>query len=440
MKFEEIKKDFPLKSYVVYKLNASAQELGETQILPLLAENIGLCALKTQIAKCKTCGKEHFNNTRYCNKRLCPICARRRSLHYLSILLPEFEKLMLNGYVLNFLTLTIKDNENLEYALNGLQNAWRYMSHDDKFSRNIFNCMFSGGVRNIEIKKGEYSNLWHPHMHILLVKKNTNKDYYLIKSLWENATEKVFNSNTKVGSVHIESIKLDNGNRFKGCFKARQDKTGNYIIDYELKMALLKAVCETVKYITKFDFGEYTAGDIYNLVDQSKGSRFLNCFGLLYGIQKEVDQELDVCETDLKTKICKFCGCSQFELETVLTENLGSLEDFEEINVALNEDMKLSKTGYVLLNNNLTINDMYSGAVYEERLYRVALTQKYAYVYYDKGYYILEYKHRFYSKYEDCWTIKKEKYKISREMIKDFKEIMEDTTKLFKWEMLNNKK
>ena len=337
MKYSEIKENYPMKKYVAYKLKSAVtyfQEKGYSNYyysdLKKMSTEIAECSSHQSVKICKECGSRFCDHTRqsYCLNRLCPVCARRRSLKYISLLLPVFEDLMQKGYIINFLTLTIKDTDKLSTGLDLLTSSWRQMTHEDKFSRAIFRRLFEGGIRNIEVKIGENSKQWHPHMHLLVVKKSFSRDYEYIKSLWEKATKQVAKTNKKVGSVHIECIKTTSGTKYQG-FKANKTSAGEYVISNDIKQALLKAVCETVKYITKFNFEDYSYDDINELIVETKNKRFMNAFGNLYGLQKDFNNDCeDINEDEVKKEICTHCGCTEFYLDTCLTESTDYLEEF----------------------------------------------------------------------------------------------------------------
>ena len=340
MKYTDIKEQMPQKRYVAYKLKNAVSYFESLNYrkdlykdLKKLSNEIAVCTTRAGVLICKGCSTKYFDRSRqsYCQNRLCPVCARRRSLKYMKLLLPVFEDLLSKGYVINFLTLTIKDTEVLNKGLKLLNDSWREMTHEDKFLSNLFKKLFVGGLRNIEVKKGEYSKLWHPHMHILVVKKDYSRDYDYIKSLWEHATSKVAKTKQKVGSVHIEAIKTESGSVYKG-FKSTKLKDGTRVVSNELKQALLKAVAELVKYITKFNFEDYSNEDINELIYSTKNKRFMNAFGILYNLQKEIEkdcEDIDEDEETMKEHICKHCGCTEFYLDSVLTESVDTLEEFE---------------------------------------------------------------------------------------------------------------
>lgn len=337
MKYSDIKENYPMKKYVVYKLENALTYFKEKgcymdnyKDLRKTQYEINGCSIFQGVKVCKQCGSRYCDHEKqhFCLNRLCPICARRRSLKYIALLIPVFEELMQKGYIINFLTLTIKDTEKLSTGLNLLNKSWRVMTHEDKFSRSIFKRLFDGGIRNVEVKIGENSKQWHPHMHLLVVKKNFSKDYDYIKSLWEKATRQVAKTNKKIGSVHIECIKTPAGTKYQG-FKANKTQNGEYVISNDMKQALLKAVCETVKYITKFNFEDYSYEDINELIVETKNKRFMNAFGLLFNLQKYFDTDCEeINEDEVKKEICSHCGCTEFYFESCLVETTDSLEEF----------------------------------------------------------------------------------------------------------------
>lgn len=306
MAYKDIQENAPIRNYVSVNLFNSINELEGQQLNLYHLEHaynlINNCAKKVYIDKCLDCGTRYFDKADYCNHKLCPICARLRATKQMAYLLPTYEGFLKAGKRICFMTLTIKDTENLEEGLNLLEGAWEYMTSDDAFSRYHFKKMFAGGIRAVEIKKGKNSKLWHPHMHLLVIKDYFSKDFDKLRGLWEIACQHVTGTKGKIGSVDIRGVK----NKYNIQSSEINDTT-----------SIMHAVVECVKYITKFDFRDYTAKDMLDLCNAVYSRRTLNAFGLLYGIRSKLELKNGDDLVELKEMVCQRCGGRDFDLEVV---------------------------------------------------------------------------------------------------------------------------
>lgn len=305
MAWKDIVELDPLRKYVACKLYNAIDELRfsskDLSQLKRTHFKVNTCASMINIAKCRECGSESFDGAMYCKNKLCPVCAKMRERKYLSILKRPLERFCLDGlHKINFLTLTIKDTNNLKYGVDLLKNAWRYMTHQDAFSKYHFDKMFIGGLYSIEIKKGANSKLWHPHMHLLLLKRHFSKDFDRLKGLWENALSHVSGTNEKLGSVFIEGVYNEKG------------KLSSNIND---SAGIQHAVIECVKYVTKFNFDDYSSSELLELCNVLKNNRLFSTFGCLRNLEALcLDDDY---QPEIQELICPECGYDEFDFETV---------------------------------------------------------------------------------------------------------------------------
>lgn len=273
-----------------------------------LADKIAICGQYSQFATCTSCGTRYYVGTGgYCNSRYCGVCSKRRALAWLAKLMPLFQDFRERGYLIFFLNLTIKDQESLKVGLDALNNAWRDMTNSDKFSRKRFRQLSNGGVKSIEVKLGAGSGIWHPHIHAITIVKSDKpvKQYEEYKELWERATCGALHTQKKVGSVFIHGI--------------RDKKTND-----TSNIALMRGVVETFKYICKFDWLDLPKEAIKELVEVVKGKRLISAWGELYGLSKQVEELLNESTEQLKHFVCEVCGCTECDIDNLLTENQNS--------------------------------------------------------------------------------------------------------------------
>lgn len=270
-----------------------------------LANNIKDCGDFSRIATCSYCGTKYYAGSSYCRSRFCAVCSRMRAMAWLSKLVPLLEKYKSEGYQVFMLNLTVKNHSDLKYVLEKLNKSWRIMTHDDKRCRKTFRHLNDGGVRSIEIKLGENSSLWHPHIHsIVLLKTDCNvRQYDDYREIWEYCSSLAFETISKVGSIDIRGLK-------------------GYDDD------IINAVIETFKYMTKFDWLRIDNDKLLEFINVSKNKRFISSWGVLYGINKQVEELLNkTTEEELKEHTCVVCGCSEFELESILTDMIVGKKD-----------------------------------------------------------------------------------------------------------------
>lgn len=291
-----------------------------------VSDKVYNCHKVVETATCKHDGAKHFVKTMCCDFRYCPICARKRYLRYLSFLYPIFEKLVKDGKYVCMLNLTIKNTKSLKEGREKIFDAWREMTNTNKLNARLFKFHITGGLKSFEATYNMKDKTWHPHFHILIVKEKFSKDFELLKTLWEQACQKVFNTTEKVGSIYIESI------------KDKHNKNIGYMQD---NSSILNGILECIKYVTKLcvkdDNGKvksifelYDNSQLIELIDDLKGIRVLSTFGCLYGYQKQLGEiKSDWDDYKLKKHVCRVCNCSDFYYETELLSKVDNLLMFK---------------------------------------------------------------------------------------------------------------
>lgn len=246
-------------------------------------ENMELCGQFINSIDCKCCHAKHFAGFKKCKSRWCSNCNHLRSLLWMAKLYPVLFKWVDDGNNVFKVGFTVKDTDSVREGLDLIETSWRGMTHDDKNFRKYWKGRFVGGIRSLEVKIGRHSKQWHPHLHCLLLTDGTfHRDYNYLKDNWEYHTNKFYSlvlrdKTEKIGSVYLKG--LDS-----------QD--------------LMKELAEAIKYLTKFDDcveyiakskvvngGEYP-NRLVELVFELKGKRAINTWGILRGLNKEVEKVL----------------------------------------------------------------------------------------------------------------------------------------------------
>lgn len=302
-----------------YKKFKSLHQINNKLIAPTF-EKAGLTAEAWKIQscgdfihtiKCDHCGTQHFKGFSRCKSRYCAICNKAKSMLWLAKLYPYLKSWVDSGNYIVFVNYTIRDREKLTQGLEVLQDAWRYMTHDHKQTRKEFKKRYVGGVKSLEVKIGENSGKWHPHLHTMVLKREyTKDDYDFLAPAWAKSVEYAgggkYGTDEQEGLVYLEAF---------GAYNKRRDRKKPY------EERLLKSIMEVVKYMTKFDYVNDTTEHLEQMYFGLKGIRQLSTWGVLYKIPREVEQELDSMTDDqIKQFVCQICGCTEGTFDKLYKE------------------------------------------------------------------------------------------------------------------------
>ena len=106
----------------------------------------------------------------FCRKHLlCPLCAIRRGAKALGAYLTRYEAISLTAAHLRpfMVTLTVKDGPDLEERFKHLHKAQRELWKRKQRGRGSVLDLVEGAVWSYEVKRGQGSGLWHPHLHMI---------------------------------------------------------------------------------------------------------------------------------------------------------------------------------------------------------------------------------------------------------------------------------
>lgn len=130
------------------------------------AEKLCMCA-GTLIYSPVIGGGKRLTNAYFCQLPLCPICMWRRSekIHGQTYKIINHLEESGKNYKYIFLTLTVKTipGEELNGALDGIQEAWKRM-----INRAAFKKMSRGWIKTLEISYNYKTEEFHPHLHVII--------------------------------------------------------------------------------------------------------------------------------------------------------------------------------------------------------------------------------------------------------------------------------
>ena len=192
---------------------------------------------------------------------LCPMCAIRRGAKALSAYLQRFEALKLSNQHLRawMVTLTVKDGSDLEERYKHLHKSQRELWKRKHRGRGSVFDGVAGAVWSYEVKRGEGSGLWHPHLHMVVLSEHA-PDKFSLSSEWENIT-----GDSKIVDVRLIS---------------QDDLASGFV--------------EVFKYAVKFS--DQPEADTVSAYQVLKGRRLLDCSGVFRGVvipESLLDEPLD---------------------------------------------------------------------------------------------------------------------------------------------------
>ena len=126
-----------------------------------------------------------------CRKHLlCPLCAIRRGSKFLAAYLSKWEVIKAQNPALNayLVTLTVKDGEDLKERFQHLHKGQRELwmrKHRGRTSSPLIGVV--GAVWSYEIKRGQNSGLWHPHLHMIALAESMPDQVELSRE-WHSIT------------------------------------------------------------------------------------------------------------------------------------------------------------------------------------------------------------------------------------------------------------
>jgi hypothetical protein len=219
-----------------------------------LASNIKSCASYLLFKHYFNRDEVRLSSAYLCKKHLlCPFCAARRGVKYLQAYMDKVQVVTAQNSRLRayFVTVTIKDRENLDDAFNHLRNAMKKMmkqrSNALKGQKFVEFAKALGGVHSIELKRGRGSGLWHPHAHMIWLCE-VPPDAHKLSTEWFALT----------GDSYIVDV--------RECY-------GETLVDSFL---------EVFKYALKFS--DMPLQDNWEAFQTVKGKRLVDSFGCLKGV------------------------------------------------------------------------------------------------------------------------------------------------------------
>jgi len=126
----------------------------------------------------------------FCMKHLlCPLCAIRRGSKALQAYLPRYEAIRASNAALRpfLVTLTVKDGPDLAERFKHLHQSQRELWKRKQRGRGSCLDGVAAAVWSYEVKRGQGSGLWHPHLHMVAMAENMPNQAEL-RAEWQSIT------------------------------------------------------------------------------------------------------------------------------------------------------------------------------------------------------------------------------------------------------------
>ena len=136
----------------------------------VISERVHTCGDYLLFRHFFTVDQVRLHAAQFCKKHLlCPLCAIRRGAKALAAYLARFEVVKAQNPNLKpfLITLTVKDGEDLAERFKHLQKAQHELWKRRSRGRGCALDGVAGAVWSYEVKRGQGSGLWHPHLHMV---------------------------------------------------------------------------------------------------------------------------------------------------------------------------------------------------------------------------------------------------------------------------------
>lgn len=252
------------------------------------AERIRNCGRKYSRAVSK-CEHHHtvslkLKSNYFCQDKLCPECAKRRSIGLVARLSRPLGELQAsNGLFTSFLTVTLANSECLPVFADVVR--WKKRLLRSKFWREYG---LYGTIGTLEVKLGAGSGLWHVHFHLVTF---TKRPIPTIET-GKHTGEWQLTVNQALSDAWLQA------NEGSGFIVRGKAFDGNFV--------------ELLKYATK-GMDSMSDGQLEEFCAWSKGRRFLFLTGKLHANKelKALMQDSDESADD--RHCCPECGCKDYE-------------------------------------------------------------------------------------------------------------------------------
>ena len=230
-----------------------------------------------------------------CNQyKLCPICAMRRSRKVFGELSEKIKELALTAEDLYLVTITVKNDDSLEEALEELRGFYSHLTMGRRNSKrrswtpeNTPWGLIDGWIGHCEITRNKKSE-WHPHYHFLITPLPQYKHLFKLEKVEHSFGEE----GGYFGSLFASYLgtKLHKYTKGKSYIVHCQSVSQNEKLE-EGETSEGGAIAEVTKYLFKFSSME--PEDVWEAYDKTKGMRLACSGGCFRGVKTDPKELLD---------------------------------------------------------------------------------------------------------------------------------------------------
>lgn len=156
----------------------------------VISERVNQCGSYLLFHHFPTVDVVRLHAAHFCKKHLlCPLCAIRRGAKALAAYLARFEVVKAQNPNLKpfLVTLTVKDGGDLSERFKHLQKSQHELWKRRSRGRGCSLDGVAGAVWSYEVKRGQGSGLWHPHLHMVALAE-TEPDQEQLSQEWHEIT------------------------------------------------------------------------------------------------------------------------------------------------------------------------------------------------------------------------------------------------------------
>lgn len=248
------------------KAQIKYSDMCETTIRSIKLTNSRLDAIKfcgnyLEFLANKSFDKHKLKQGSFCRSRLCPTCAKRKSLRWifaLSLMIEYVNSMYDYEYLLLTLTAPNVKGDDLHDELKKYSKAF-----DQMLKRKKYKAIDKGFIRKLEITYNKKTDTYHPHYHVIIA---VNKSYFKDKELyikrdtwlkdWQRAMKdssitqvdirKVYNKSTV--DTDLTKTSIQSGILEVAKYTA---KSGDYLISEDVFVTFWNSL----KHMREFTFG-----------------------------------------------------------------------------------------------------------------------------------------------------------------------------------------
>ena len=259
---EQLKKEWnELKKNQIKYSDMCQSTINSIKLTNSSLDKIKFCGNYLEFLANKSFDKHKLIRGSFCCTRLCPTCAKRKSLRWifaLSLMIEYVNSTYDYEYLLLTLTAPNVKGDDLHDQLTKYSKAF-----DNMLKRKKYKAIDKGFIRKLEITYNKKTDTYHPHYHVIIA---VNKSYFKDKDLyikrdtwlkdWQHAMKddsitqvdirKVYNKSTADSDLTKSSIQT-------GILEVAKytAKSGDYLISEDVFIAFWNAL----KYMREFTFG-----------------------------------------------------------------------------------------------------------------------------------------------------------------------------------------